>query len=151
MPEENRTPQAKAAEVASEIMDGKPMKGSDTNPVQVSTEDLKLGEVDSEAELREKTAHVGRIASNVTSAASKASNESKDLPTGSDTNPVEVSTSDSKNSDTNPVQVADSDSKGSDTNSVQVATSDLKMGKDDSEAELREKTAHVGEVASRLH
>ena len=62
--------QAKAAEVAKEIKEGeKSLKGTDENPVQVATEDLKFGKDDAEDKLREKTAHVGQIASTVTSEA----------------------------------------------------------------------------------
>lgn len=113
--------QAKAAEIAKDIKNGQALNGSDENPVQVSTEDLKLGKEEDEAELREKTAHVGRIASNVTAKAAEAVDETKrEIPS----------------------------SKCSDTNPVQVATEDLKVGKEEDEAELREKTAHVGSIAS---
>ena len=68
----------KAQEAAQEIKDaqktkvGMPMKGTDKNPVQVATEDLKMGVEKGEEELREKTEHVGRIASNVTAKAKEA-------------------------------------------------------------------------------
>lgn len=72
------TQQAKAAEVAQEIKDGKPLKGSEQNPVQVATEDLKVGKEENEAELREKTAHVGRIASEVIAEAKENAVDTKD-------------------------------------------------------------------------
>ncbi len=116
----SNTQQAKAAKIAEEIKNGQPLNGSDKNPVQVSVKDLKVGMEDSEAELRAKTAHVGRIASNVTA---KASDATQDTQT-------------------------EEPLKGSGENSVQVATEDLKVGKEDSEADLREKTKHVGRIAS---
>jgi|Transcript_18694 Flp pilus assembly protein CpaB len=68
--DKSNTQQAKAAEVAKEIKEGeKSLKGTDENPVQVATEDLKFGKEDEEDKLREKTAHVGKIASTVTSEA----------------------------------------------------------------------------------
>jgi len=68
--DKSNTQQAKAAEVAQDIQEGsKTIQGSDKNPVQVATDNLKMGKDKDEKQLREKTEHVGRIASNVTAAA----------------------------------------------------------------------------------
>ena len=139
MSQNTENPQAKASEMARAIKEGKEnLKGTDMNPVQVSTEDLKMGKEDAEAKLRAKTEHVGRIASTVTAAAKEESSQTADTQQARASEMAKA------------IKEGKVEIKGSDQNPVQVATEDLKMGKEDNEAELREKTEHVGRIASTV-